>query len=111
MDKQKIGEAISELQTDIHETAISKGWWDSPKNFGESIALMHSELSEALEADRAGDPPDDKIPNFSGREAELADCIIRILDVSAGLKLDVIGAILEKMEFNKTRAYKHGKNY
>ena len=46
--------AFQIIQSDIHETAKSKGWWDSERNDGELIALMHSELSEALEALRNG---------------------------------------------------------
>jgi hypothetical protein len=97
------------IQKDIHKTAVDKGWWETVnKNFGESISLMHSELSEALEASRAGNPPDDKIPEYSGIEAELADCVIRILDVAEGNGFDVIGAMKAKMNYNKTREYKHG---
>lgn len=96
---------------EVHETAKSKGWWEKPRSTAESIALMHSELSEALEADRAGNPPDDKIPEFTGIEAELADCIIRILDFSIARRYDVIGAMFSKAEMNKGREYKHGKQY
>jgi len=68
---------------EVNHIAIDKGWWEGERNEGELIALMHSELSEALEAIRKGNPPDDKIPEFTGVEAELADVIIRIMDFAA----------------------------
>lgn len=93
-----------------HETATNAGWYKDPdtgleisRNFGEVVALMHSELSEALEADRKG-LKDDKLPHRDGREVEFADVIIRILDTAAALGLDVAGAIIEKNRFNKERA-------
>ena len=68
-------QGLEGAQRHIHATAKSKGWWGedgkADRNNGEAIALMHSELSEALEALRHGNPPDDKIQGFSGAEAEL----------------------------------------
>jgi hypothetical protein len=93
-----------------HKTATEAGWYTDPqtgkpieRNFGEVVALMHSELSEALEADRKG-LNDDKLPHRDGREVEFADCIIRILDTCAALGLDVAGAIIEKNRYNQQRA-------
>lgn len=93
-----------------HATATDAGWYRDPatgedikRNFGEVVALMHSELSEALEADRKG-LMDDKLTHRDGREVEFADCIIRILDTCAAMGLDVAGAIIEKNRYNKKRA-------
>lgn len=97
-------------QTLAHKTATDAGWYNDPvtgepvkRNFGEVVALMHSELSEALEADRKG-LMDDKLPHRDGREVEFADCIIRILDTGAALGLDVPGAFIEKNRYNQKRA-------
>jgi NTP pyrophosphatase (non-canonical NTP hydrolase) len=95
----------------IHQTARKKGFWatEGERSIGELIALCHSELSEALETVRHGNPPDDKIPEFSGLEAELADLIIRVIDMSGGLGLRLGEAIIAKVRYNEGRAYKHGK--
>lgn len=101
---------LRHAQSLAHKTATDAGWYTDPatgqpieRNFGEVVALMHSELSEALEADRKG-LKDDKLPHRDGREVEFADCIIRILDTAEALGLDVAGALIEKNRFNRERA-------
>lgn len=104
---------LKQFALEIHINAANKGWWEKGKRptVGESIALMHSELSEALESARKGDPPDDKIPEFTGLEAELGDCVIRILDFAEAHSLRVIEAMVAKSIYNKTRPYRHGKQF
>ena len=102
-------DGLRAAQALAHKTATDAGWYRDPatgepvkRNFGEVVALMHSELSEALEADRKG-LKDDNLPHRDGREVEFADCIIRILDTAAALGLDVAGALIEKNRINQTR--------
>lgn len=100
---------IRAAQALAHKTATDAGWYTDPetgkpteRNFGEVVALMHSELSEALEAHRKS-LPDAHMPQRNGIEVEFADCIIRILDTAAALDLDIAGALIDKNRFNRDR--------
>ena len=104
--------AFRNKQKEVHETAIQKGWHGKRDPEVDRllalVCLMHEELSEACSAIRLGNPPDDKVPEFSGVEAELADVIIRVMDLAQSDGYNVIGALMAKCEMNKTRKIRHG---
>lgn len=88
------------------------GFWptDKKRNKGEMLALLHSEVSEMLEAVRK--PHADKhCPDFSNEEIEAADVLIRLLDYTHGHKLRLGRATLAKMAFNSGRPFMHGKEF
>ena len=107
---------LTKFALDVHINAVEHGWWDDERSFGDIIALCHSELSEALEEHRDGRAPteiyyninSDKPDKPEGIPAELADCIIRILDYCGREGIDIDYAINLKHEYNKTRPYRHG---
>ncbi len=105
----KTGEWINHIAKEIHTNAIEHGWWEEELSLGEIVALCHSELSEALEAYRNGEPMmwmnEDK-PD--GIAIEMIDCMIRILDYLAKENIDIDRLLMMKHEYNKTRTYKHG---
>lgn len=141
-----VRQGINLLATAVHNTAVAHGWWpqtpaETPetytyvaeRNMGEMIALMHSELSEALESHRNSEPylwykhtdeasvpvarngwsshsvNDDGIPGKpEGIASEFADCIIRILDTCQKMNIPVAQALIDKHNYNLTRPYRHG---
>lgn len=123
--------SINELVQEAHQNAVSKGWWEEDRSFGELIALMHSELSEALEDYRGGKQPtevwyehkdsmgktyqskhqyikEDVPGKPCGIPSELADVVIRIFDACGKYGIDLETAIAEKMNYNATRPQRHG---
>ena len=120
--------SLNSLSKEIHENAVEHGWWDEERSFGEIIALCHSELSEALEEYRDNhiggwfscsihaekqctrnfDCPNCLNGKPEGMAVGKAGCIIRILDWCGKENIDIDDIIHRKMEYNKTRPYRHG---
>lgn len=94
---------ITVMQARIHQQNKEMGWWDNPREMGTLLCLVHSEISEAMEGERKN-LMDDHLPTRSMLEVELADAMIRIMDIAASRNLDLAGAIVEKVEYNRTRA-------
>jgi NTP pyrophosphatase (non-canonical NTP hydrolase) len=94
---------IDELVELCHEKARANHWWDKERNFGELIALIHSEVSEAMEGYRT-DKLDEHIQHHQSVTVELADALVRIFDLAGGFNLPLGLAFAEKLKYNQDRA-------
>lgn len=119
-DSQHVAHCGNFLQNICHNASVSAGWWHTLIDdrdlreeikagttfgkalVGQKLALIHSEVSEAMEGHRKG-LPDDKLPNRPMVEVELADAVIRIADLAGALGLNLGEAIAEKLAFNAQR--------
>jgi NTP pyrophosphatase (non-canonical NTP hydrolase) len=120
---------INDTAKAIYSINVEKGFWENPRNKGELLMLVVSELAEALEADRKNryslnNPKDiaalandeDFNDAFSSHvkdtfEDEIADAVIRLFDMSAGLGIDLESHIEAKLRYNANRPKMHGKKY
>lgn len=119
---------LNELRDRVHGLAIEKGWHEDrnisdPHVLGSMLALIHSEVSEALEDVRTGwldsrfdkhgrwqddNPPGEPRLKPVGLPSELADIIIRTLDLCGALGIDIEEAVRLKHAYNETRSHRHG---
>ena len=122
-------EALTEFSRRIYSDNLAKGFYDDEMAIrlhlskdptkhqsyiksvrAQRIALVTSELSEALEADRK-DLMDDHLPQYYGFDVELADALIRILDMCGANNVDIGKVVRDKLAYNKSRPFKHGKAF
>ena len=112
---------LNELAEEIYQNNKEKGFWDNERNVGEMLMLVTSELGEAMEAHRKGrfanlEAYEEFSENFEDAikdtfEDEIADSVIRLLDMCGGLGIDIDTHVRLKLEYNKTRERLHGKKY
>ena len=102
---------LNQIVSRSHKLAKEKGWYLKERGVPELLCLIHSEISEALEAYRCGDMGI-RISNSSGKpegfDVEIADAIIRIADLCGYLSIDIERAIELKHEYNESRPHRHG---
>lgn len=96
-----VRETLQALIDDAHQTAVEHGWHDTSVPLPVHLALIHSEVSEALQADRKGEGADHVAE-------ELADVVIRVMDTAAAHGFDLASTIIAKMQANKARPHRHG---
>lgn len=107
--QKDFGKTLRDWGEDVHHLARLKGWWENvERSTLAAFANIHGEISEAWESFRIGNPKSEKIPEFTQIEEEMADVVIRVMDVCQANGWDLEKAIKAKHEFNKGRSFRHG---
>lgn len=103
---------LNDIVKEAYQTARDKGWHDIPRSPLEVHMLIVSEIAEATEAWRkdghVSSVPFDGESKPEGEQIELADALIRICDYFGAMGWDLEAAVASKMNYNKTRSYRHG---
>lgn len=102
---------LNDMSIEIHSLAREKGWWPENQNIPEKICMIHTELSEAVDEYRKGKGVRvyyGESGKPEGMPVELADAMIRIMDLAGYLGIDLEKVINLKHEYNQSRAYRHG---
>ena len=107
---RELAPALTEFSMICHQLSVYAGWYHDPKtgetiqrNVPEMLALVQSEVSDALEGFRKN-KVDDLLPHRLSAEVELGDSVIRIGDLTCCLGFDLGAAIYEKLVYNTRRA-------
>lgn len=136
MENYEICKGLNRSAKQIYQNNAEKGFWDEERNVGELLMLVTTELAEAMDAHQKGvfadwknfwgehdknfvvGPDNERVFKaiFEGHikntfEDEIADAIIRLLDLCGGLGIDIEKHIQSKVRYNKTRERLHGKKY
>lgn len=102
---------IAEIQKAVYDNSYDHGFWDDDFNIPEKLMLIVSEVSEALEDYRKNEMKTYTLESGKpcGFPSEIADVVIRVMDLCQRLGIDLEEEIALKHEFNKSRPFKHGK--